>query len=63
MKGKFKILVADDEEIIRSLLTEHLTDEGYTVVAVPSGEVALEVFRDDPNHLVITDIRMGGMSG
>ena len=63
MKGKFKILVVDDEEIIRNLLTEHLSDEGYSVVAVPSGERALEVFRDDPNHLVITDIRMGGMSG
>ena len=63
MKGKFKILVVDDEEIIRNLLTEHLTDEGYGVVAVPSGEGALEVFLDDPKHLVITDIRMGGMSG
>ena len=63
MKGKFKILVVDDEEIIRSLLTEHLTDEGFSVIAVHSGEAALEVFREDPNHLVITDIRMGGMSG
>ena len=63
VKGKFKILVVDDEEIIRSLLTEHLSDEGYSVVAVPSGEEALEVFKNDQAHLVITDIRMGGMSG
>jgi diguanylate cyclase (GGDEF)-like protein len=63
VKDKVKILIADDEEIIRNLLTEYLTDEGFNVIAVPSGEKALEVFKNDPNHLVITDIRMGGMSG
>jgi diguanylate cyclase (GGDEF)-like protein len=63
VKDKIKILIADDEDVIRNMLTEHLTDEGFSVMAVPSGEAALEVFRDDPNHLVITDIRMGGMSG
>ena len=63
MKEQIKILIADDEEVIRNMLKEHLTDEGFSVVAVPSGEAALEVFREDPNHLVITDIRMGGMSG
>ena len=63
MKEQVKILIADDEKVIRNMLTEHLTDEGFSVVAVPSGEAALEVFRDDPNHLVITDIRMGGMTG
>lgn len=45
------------------MLTEHLTDEGFSVAAVSSGEAALEIFRGDPDHLVITDIRMGGMSG
>ncbi len=63
MKDKIKVLIVDDEEIIRDLLTEHLTDEGFIVEAVPSGEAALEVFRDDPDHLLVTDIRMGGMSG
>ncbi len=63
MKDKIKILIVDDEEVIRDMLVEHLSDEGFTAVAVPSGEAALEVFRDDPDHLVITDIRMEGMSG
>ena len=63
VKKNTKILIADDEEIIRNLLTEHLTDEGYNVLAVPSGEEALEIFKKDPNRLVVTDIRMGGMSG
>jgi len=63
VKEQIKVLIADDEDVIRSMLTEHLTDEGFSVVAVPSGEAALEVYRDDPDHLVITDIRMGGMTG
>ena len=63
MEEQVKILIVDDEDVVRNMLAEHLTDEGFNVVAVPSGEAALEVFRDDPNHLVITDIRMGGMSG
>ncbi|MCK5352404.1 response regulator, partial [bacterium] len=63
MKEKIKVLIADDEEVIRNMLAEHLTDEGFSVAAVPSGEDALEIFRGDPNHLVVTDIRMGGMSG
>ena len=63
MKEKIKILIVDDEEVIRDMLVEHLSAEGFTAVAVPSGEAALEIFMDDPDHLVITDIRMGGMSG
>jgi diguanylate cyclase (GGDEF)-like protein len=60
---KSKILIADDEVIIREMLAEHLTEEGYSVTTVPSGEAALDIFREDHEHLVITDIRMGGMSG
>jgi diguanylate cyclase (GGDEF)-like protein len=63
MEGKVKILVVDDEEVIRDMLTEHFSDEGYSVTAVPSGEAALEIFRGDPDHLVLADIRMPGMSG
>jgi len=63
VREKIKVLIADDEEIIREMLAEHLTDEGYSVTAVPSGEAALDIFREDHEHLVITDIRMGGMSG
>jgi two-component system cell cycle response regulator len=63
MKDKIKIMVVDDEQIIRDMLSEHLTDEGYRVVAVPSGEAALEIFKNDPDHLLLADIRMPGMSG
>jgi len=60
---KTRVLVADDEESIRGSLTMLLGEEGYEVTAVPSAEEALERFGRDPFPLVITDIRMGGMSG
>jgi two-component system, cell cycle response regulator len=62
-KENVRLLVADDEESIRGTLSALLGDEGYDVTAVPSAEEALERFGWDPFPLVITDIRMGGMSG
>jgi diguanylate cyclase (GGDEF)-like protein len=60
---KIRVLVVDDEESIRGTLSMLLGEEGYDVTAVPSAEEALERFGRDPFPLVITDIRMGGMSG
>ena len=60
---KIRVLVADDEESIRGTLSLLLGEEGYDVTAVPSAEEALERLGRDPFPLVITDIRMGGMSG
>jgi diguanylate cyclase (GGDEF)-like protein len=59
----FRILVVDDEETIRSMLSQVLTEVGHEVTAVESGEEALEHFQREPFPLVITDIRMGGMDG
>ena len=63
MSEEMKILVVDDEKVIRDMLAQHLTEEGLSATAVPDGEEALELFREDPTYLVITDIRMPGMSG
>ena len=63
MKEKFKILIVDDEDVIRTMLSQQLSDEGYSVVDVPSGEEALEIFRIDPDNLVITDMTMPKMTG
>lgn len=60
---KTRVLVADDEETIRGALTLLLGEDGYDVTAVASAEEALERFGSEPFPLVITDIRMGGMSG
>jgi len=57
------LLVVDDEETLRSVVSQVLTADGFTVAEAASGEEALEAFRAASHPLVITDIRMGGMSG
>lgn len=58
-----RVLVVDDDMAIRSMVGEVLTDEGYDVTQAASAEEALQAFRRGGYGLVITDIRMGGMSG
>lgn len=58
-----RILVVDDEESLRMIVSEVLRDEGYDVQTAESGEEALRLFRESPFDVVISDIVMGGMSG
>jgi putative nucleotidyltransferase with HDIG domain len=58
-----KILVVDDEEMIRDLCSHILSSEGYSVTAVPSGETAIEELGRTPVDLLITDIKMPAMDG
>lgn len=58
-----RILVVDDERNVRSTLTSVLTDEGYTVDAVESGEAALEQMKRQEYALVLLDIWLTGMDG
>jgi two-component system, cell cycle response regulator len=57
------LLVVDDEETLRSVVSQVLSADGFEVMEAASGEEALEAFRVGSHPLVITDIRMGGMSG
>jgi diguanylate cyclase (GGDEF)-like protein len=57
------VLVAEDEETLRTVIVEVLEESGYPVTAVASAEEALEAFRRDPFAIVVTDIVMRGMSG
>jgi DNA-binding NtrC family response regulator len=57
------ILVVDDEERVRNLLSRLLGEEGYQVTAVASGEEALRMFEEDSYEVVLTDLMMPGMSG
>ncbi|GFO55892.1 hypothetical protein GMSM_28990 [Geomonas sp. Red276] len=57
------LLVVDDEETLRSVLSQVLEADGFKVSEASSGEEALQSFREVSHPLVITDIRMGGMSG
>jgi diguanylate cyclase (GGDEF)-like protein len=58
-----RILIADDDESLRSVLKQVLSGDGYEVTLASTGEEALKAFLKRPFSLVISDIRMGGMSG
>ena len=58
-----RILVVDDEELVRNFMTRVLTVAGYQVITASSGDEAMTVLRSEAVVLVITDIRMPGMDG
>lgn len=55
-----RLLLANDEPISRFQLSQFLTDEGYTVIAVGSGEEALQLLKTETFDAVITDFQLGG---
>lgn len=57
------ILVVDDEGAIRYSISKTLQRVGYQVQAAASGEEALEMMKDQEYDVVLTDIRMPGLSG
>jgi len=57
------ILVVDDEEHVRSALAKLLEREGYTVTTAEGPTEALEILRQQPIKLVISDHNMPDMSG
>ena len=58
-----RVLVVDDEESIRDLCARVLSRAGYTVITAPSGEDAVALLTREAFALVISDIRMPGISG
>ncbi len=59
-----RVLVAEDEALIRMDLVELLTDEGYNVIAeAGDGEEALELARTLQPDLVVMDVKMPKMDG
>jgi CheY-like chemotaxis protein len=64
MASEHRVLVVDDEEVIAWAIAQALAREGVMKVETAhSGEKALEVMQQGPFDLVITDIRMEGMTG
>ncbi len=63
--GRERIMLVDDEPMIRSLLREYLATCGYRVRAFASGEAALAAYAEAPDSwdLLITDMTMPGMTG
>lgn len=61
MKGK--ILIAEDEKKIRSLLRLYLEQNEYTVITAKNGRVALERMKENTVDLIVLDILMPELSG
>jgi len=60
---KWPILLVDDEEDIRDVLSVSITDMGYAVHEAETGEQAIGIFRQIDPPIVMTDIKMPGMDG
>jgi DNA-binding NtrC family response regulator len=58
-----RILVVDDEEIVRESLGGWLEKDGYTIVCCPDGPSALDRLRADRWSIMIVDLKMPGMDG
>ncbi len=59
-----KVLIADDEATIRSLVSRHLANQGYEVVETGNGEDAFNILAGDhPPQIAILDWLMPGLSG
>ena len=58
-----RILIVDDDPGQRSLLDSFLRSQGFETMPVPSGERALEVLRAGEVSMMISDVRMPGISG
>lgn len=57
------ILVVDDELLIRDLLYDFFTDQGWDISIAESGEKALKILRSQKIDLVLTDLKMPNMDG
>lgn len=60
---KAKILVVDDEELIRWSLEQNLSEEGYQVLTAGTGEDALRLTREELPDLIFLDLQLPGISG
>lgn len=63
MKSSVSILIVDDEEMMRNLLEKILTREGYQVSTAEDGLAALDLIKQHPFDLVISDMKMPRMNG
>ena len=63
MPSKGKILVVDDEEALRSVLSAELLAEGYTVETAVDGENAVTILGEEDFDLILLDIKMKRVDG
>ena len=62
-KDEFRILIADDDAIVRDVIAQFLAGEGYTATVAKDGLEAIHCLRRGDIKLVLTDLRMRGADG
>ena len=63
MAGKYKLLVVDDEESLRTILRDELSHRNFTVKDAENGQTALEILKKEKQDVVLLDVRMPEMDG
>jgi DNA-binding NtrC family response regulator len=63
MNKAVRILVVDDEMIVREALSNYLREDGYEAVAVETGEAALKMVEGERWNVLFVDLKMPGMDG
>ncbi|NQT79049.1 MAG: sigma-54-dependent Fis family transcriptional regulator [Candidatus Aminicenantes bacterium] len=63
MRKKIKILVVDDEDIVRESLRDWLENVGYKVIIAGSGEEALQIVKQKKIKIMLADLVMPGIDG
>jgi DNA-binding NtrC family response regulator len=63
MAVKNKILVVDDEEALRTVLSAELEGEGYQVNTAADGDEAIKIIGAQQFHLILLDIKMPNVDG
>ena len=63
MNATPRILVVDDEKLIRWSVGERLQRDGYEVLSAESGEQALELVASSAPDVMLLDVRLPGIDG
>ncbi|MBD3401832.1 response regulator [candidate division GN15 bacterium] len=63
MKNTITILVVDDEQMMRDLLTKILSRDGYRILTAEDGQAALEMLDQHQIDLIISDMKMPRLNG
>jgi DNA-binding NtrC family response regulator len=63
MPDKIRIMVIDDEPLMRVTIRDALTAEGYKVVTAETGRKGLDLFRNNQTDILITDLKLPDMDG
>jgi DNA-binding NtrC family response regulator len=62
-RGPYRILVVEDERLMRAIVAQLLRSEGYEVIEADTAEAALQIFEHEQIDLAILDLNLSGGSG